>query len=174
MGLTDIRDHELAWIQSVAASHGRDHRGAGSMAAGDDVQFGRDRINGIDHVVVGAEIHMIPQAGQVEHRVGVDQDSGIDGQHPLPRDFHLGPSDRVLRSQDLTVDVGEIDLVIVHDVQGADAAASQCLQSVTANTANTKQEYTAAGQACDRFRPQQAGRSLKSLVHSLPPLLIVL
>ena len=48
----------------------------------------------------------------------------------------------VLRVQDLAVQVGQADLVVINQVQRANAAACQCFHRIASNTANAKHGHT--------------------------------
>ena len=67
----------------------------------------------------------------------------IDLQHPLFHHVRLVLAYRLSRGNDLPVQVGQADLVIVDEVKMAHAAPHQSLTDITAHTADT--EYSHSG-----------------------------
>ena len=62
----------------------------------------------------------------------------VDGPDPLRHDLDLVTADGVHGRDDLAVEVGQGDGIIVHNIQGPDAAARQRLHDIAADTADTE------------------------------------
>ena len=60
----------------------------------------------------------------------------------LFRHIHLVFAHRFAGGQDLAVQVGQADLVVINQVQRANAAACQCFHRYSLHTANAKHGHT--------------------------------
>ena len=92
----------------------------------DDGDLGAHRIDGIDDVIgpgMGDEALMAFR--QIERRMGLDVDVGIDGQEAFLHDFDLRPTNGLDRRPQLTVDIGRVEDVGIDQDEMAHAGPTQ-------------------------------------------------
>ena len=68
-------------------------------------------------------------------------DLRIDIQNPLPHDLCLIPPDTAVQCDNLTVQIGQADLIPVNQIQGAHAAPRQRLRHVPAYAADAEDRH---------------------------------
>ena len=117
------------------------------------------RVDGIDHIVVLAEIELVGGVWHVERLVGVHHGVRVDIMDALFRHIHLVFAHRFVGGQDLAVQVGQADLVVINQVQRANAAACQCFHRIASNTANAKHGHTGVVQPLHCLLAKQQLRS---------------
>ena len=66
----------------------------------------------------------------------------IDIQNPLLHHIRLVFADGLSRSNNLTVQIGQTDLVIIDQIKCSDTASHKCLAYITAHTADAKYSDT--------------------------------
>ena len=108
------------------------------MRALDEGQFGRDGVDRIDDVVVIGEVELVGGLRQVKAFVHAYVAMGVDGADPCRHDVGLILADRFGGGHYLPVDVGKANDVVVHEVDGAHAAAGQAFGSVSAHATHAE------------------------------------
>ena len=79
----------------------------------------------------------------------------IDAEHPLLHDINLVFTDCRACRDDLPVEIGQTDLVIIDQVKCPDTAAHKCFTHISADTSDA--EYCDSGlrELLHRLRPEQ-------------------
>ena len=158
-GIVNIRNFQGGSIQLVARAHAADDGRARCLRLHDQFQLALYRVDGIDHVVVLAEIELVGGVWHVERLVGVHHGVRVDIMDALFRHIHLVFAHRFAGGQDLAVQVGQADLVVINQVQRANAAACQCFHRIASNTANAKHGHTGVVQTLHCLFAKQQLRS---------------
>src|SRR5699024_9786422 len=83
---------------------------------------------------------------------------------------HFFPADRILRGNDLPVDVGTAHRIIVNENKRTHAASRQRLHHISADAADAEDRDPGGRQFPEAFLPDQHLCPLKTLFHLLPPL----
>ena len=94
--------------------------------------------------------------------MGTDLALRIDGEDPLFGSVHLQLTQRVMGGDDLPVDIGQTDPVVVNEINGTDAAAGQGLHRVTADAADAEDCHPGIFQPFHAGFAQQQFGSCKS------------
>ena len=97
----------------------------------------------------------------------------VDAEYPLARHVGFVPADIGGECDNLAVDVGGRDTVVVKEVDSSYAASGEYFHGVSAHTAHAEYGHTAAREAMEGLRSQQhtcAGKQflcLLAMVHSI-------
>ena len=129
------------------------------MASFDQGKLSRNGIDRIDHIIILRKIELIRCFRQKEHPVRRDKAIRIDGTDPLLRNLDLASSDRVMRRDDLPVQIRQNHLIVIDQIDGSDAAPDKRFHRVSAHAADSKHSDPASGQPPDRFRAENNLRS---------------
>ena len=168
--LINIRDLEAGRVHLVACTHGADDGDTSLLALHDQRNFTGDSVDGVHHVVELAEIEAVLRLGAKEGLVGGDLDVGVDVVDALFGHIHLEPAHRLVGGDDLAVQVGEADFVIVDQVESPHAAAGQRLDGVAAHAAHAEHGYAGIVQFGHCFRAQQQLGAGILVLHIISPL----
>ena len=168
--LINIRDLEAGRVHLVACTHGADDGDASLLALHDQRNFTGDRVDGVHHVVELAEIEAVLRLRAKEGLVGGDLDVGVDVVDALFGHIHLEPAHRLVGGDDLAVQVGEADFVVVDQVESPHAAAGQRLDGVAAHAAHAEHGYAGIVQFGHCFRAQQQLGAGILVLHIISPL----
>lgn len=63
---------------------------------------------------------------------------GVDARNTFGHDFNLRLADSIKGSDNLTVEIGESNGIVINEVKAADTAAGECFNCITAYTADTE------------------------------------
>ena len=116
-GLVDVRHLKAGGVHLVARAHGADDGGARLLGLDHKGDLAGDGVDGVHHIVVLGKVELILRFGGEEGLVGRDLDVGVDVMDALFRHIHLVLAHRLAGGHDLTVQVGQADLVVVDEVQ---------------------------------------------------------
>ncbi len=163
--LRDIGYLELCGVELVAGAHARDMAHARRLRGAGDVELGAHGVDGVDHVVVAAEVELVSRLGQVEAGVLGDCAIRVDRLDALFCDVDLALADGVPCGDDLAVEVGERDVVVVDDVDGAYTGARERLHREPPYAAHAKDEDAGVLEALDAVLPQEQGRARELIEH---------
>ena len=100
----------------------------------DEMDLPRDRIDGIDNIIVMLREKPLRALRQIELLDAVYDSAWVDGENAFPHRLCLFPSDRLRRRVDLPVDVREADEVIIDEDDMADAGACQSFRRIRTDT----------------------------------------
>ena len=154
-GLVDVRDLEAGGVHLVACTHGADDGHTGLLALHDQRELAGDGVDGVHNIVELGEIEAVLRLGAEEGLVGRDLDVGVDVVDPLFRHIHLIFAHGLAGGDDLAVQVGQADLVVVDEVEGTHAAAGQRLHGIAAHAAHAEHGHTGVVQLGHCLRAQQ-------------------
>ena len=101
-------------------------------------QLAGDGVDGVHHIVELGEVEAVLGLRAEEGLVGSDLDVRVNVVDALLGHIHLEFAHGLAGGNDLAVEVGQADLIIVDEVQCAHTAAGQCLHRVAAHTADAK------------------------------------
>ena len=108
----------------------------------DDGDLGAHRIDGVDDIVgTGIGDEALMAVGQIEGRMGLDVDVGIDGQEAFLHDFDFRPANGLDRRAELTVDVGRVEDVGIDQDEMPHASPAQGFDDSRTDAADAKDEY---------------------------------
>ena len=124
-GLVDVGDLKPGGIHLVACTHGADDGGARLLTLHHQRQFAGDRVDGVHHIVVLGKIELILGLRSKKALMGGDLNIGVDVVDALLRHLYLVLSHGAAGGNDLTVQVGQADLVVVDKVQRPHAADAE-------------------------------------------------
>ena len=134
----NIRNAEGSRVQFVARAHGTDNRRTRFVCLHDQFQLAGNGVNRIHDIIVLRKIKLMRGIRHIKRLICIDLDILIDVVQTLRRHIHLVFSNRAAQGNNLTVDIGQTNLVIVNQVNGADTAARQCFHGKSSDTANTE------------------------------------
>ena len=83
--------------------------------------------------------------------------------------IHLVLAHRLAGSDDLPVEVGQADLIVIDEIQRAHAAACQRLDRVAAHAADAEHRHAGIVKLCHRVRAQQQLRAGILILHFVSP-----
>ena len=136
--LVNICHTELRRIQFVSGSHTADDRHVARFGAHDDLDLCRYRIDSIDNVRILREIKSIRIFRQIEAFVCFHLCFWIDVKNPLLHHVYFIFSNAASCRNNLTVDIGQADFIVVHQHKMADTASCQRLHGIAAHAADTE------------------------------------
>ena len=137
-GLIDISHLKAGRVHLVACAHGADDGGARLLAFHHQRQLAGNGVDGVHHIVVLGKIEIVLRLRAKEAPVGGHLDVGVDIVDALFRYIHLILPYRAAGGDDLTVEVGQADLIVIDQIQCAHAAACQRLHRIAAHAADAK------------------------------------
>ena len=105
VGLVDIRYAKSYGIEFISRSHGADDRNAGLLTLQHQFDLCRDRIDGVNHIIVLPEGKVRSIFRQEETVMDVHLRFGIDLLNAFFHNLRLVSSDGFLRRNDLPVDI---------------------------------------------------------------------
>ncbi|MNI64461.1 hypothetical protein D3C73_1199050 [compost metagenome] len=134
-GLGQIRHCDLGRVHLPACAASYYHRDLVALAEGNQRHLGLDRIDGIHHIVK-LPSDMLGQVVGGDEVIHLDHLAvGVDGADALGHDFCLEAADRALHGVDLTIGVGDADVIHVDQGDLVDAGTGQRLGRPGANPA---------------------------------------
>lgn len=154
-GLIDVADLEGGGVQLVACAHAADDGGAGLVRLLDQLDLARYRVDGVNHVVVLRKIELGRRFGVVKRLVSVDHRVRIDVVDALRRHIDLVLANRAARGDNLAVEVREAHLIVVNEVERADAAACKRLYRIAADAADAEYRYASLAELFHALMTQQ-------------------
>ena len=144
--LFDMGHAEAGWIEFVACAHRADDTHARALGAANQLELGGHGIDRIDDVIILRQIHLIGGIRHIKYFISVNFDVGVDVVQALLHRVHFVLADGFARGDELAVEVGEADAVIVVEVDCADAAAHKSFRCIAAHAADAENRYTAGFQ----------------------------
>lgn len=157
-GDRDIVHLDLGRIELVGGPHAGDDRDVPFTAGRDQRCLGGEVVNGVQQVV-----RLPPQqfSGIVPGKEGLDRNDfscRIDVPQAGGHDLDLGLADSAGEGVDLAVDVGQADIVEIHQRDSAEAGPPQCFGGVAADSADTADHDVFTGQRGESgFADQEFG-----------------
>ena len=140
---------------------------------GDERQFGGHRVDGVYDIIVLGKIKAIRSIRTVKSFVYRYLALGVNVQHPIPGGFRLAHSHSGVERQQLPVDVGDADGVVVDEVHRAYAAAGQGLCHIATYATQAEYSYTGVIQFFHCRLPQQQFRAGKGIHRRTPYILYI-
>ena len=140
-GLFDVIELEIFRMELIPGPHGGHDGDAAVIGFVDDGDFGAHRIDGIDDVIgpgMGDEALMAFR--QIERRMGLDVDVGIDGQEAFLHDFDFRPANGLDRRPELAVDIGRVEDVGIDQDEMAHTGPAQGFDDSRADAADAEDE----------------------------------
>ena len=131
----NIRHLEGGGVQLIAGAHGADNGGARILCRLHQHQLAGDGVDGVHHIVILGKVKLLCSFRQVKGLNGAGNTIRIDGAGSAGGGFCLIHTHGVHRCQNLAVDVGPADGIMVHKIQCAHTAAGQGLHHIAAHTA---------------------------------------
>ena len=128
-------------------------------------QLGRDGIHRVHHIVIGLKVKGFRVFRQEEAGVGRHLHIGVDLQDPGLHGLYLQLPNGFPGGNDLPVQVGQAHPVVIHQVNGPQAAADQGLADIAPNAPNAKHGHTGGPQTVHGLLPKQQFRSGKLIQH---------
>jgi len=164
--LGDIRDAEPGRVELVAGAHRADDGRAGAVRAFDQQQLRCDLVDRVGDVVVGREVELSRGFAVEEHVARLDIRHGIDPVRALAHDLRLGPADRIVRRDDLAIEVCDVDAVAVDERERAYARAHERLGREAADAADAEHDHFRAAELFLGLYADQTDRPLM-LLHAI-------
>ena len=168
-GLVDVRHLKAGGVHLVARAHGADDGGARLLGLDHKGDLAGDGVDGVHHIVVLGKVELILRFGGEEDLVSRDLDVGVDVMDALFRHIHLVLAHRLAGGHDLTVQVGQADLVVIDEVQRTHTAAGQRLDGIAAHAADAKHCHTGTVQLFHCFLAQQQLGAGILILHKYTP-----
>ena len=137
-GVINICHAESSRIQLIAGSHRTDHRDSQFLGSHDDLQFGGHRIHGVHDIVVLFKRKLIGIFRKKKAVVDIHLYIGIDLLHAVAHHLCLIFSHRFSGGNDLPVQIGQADLIIINQIKASNAAAHKRLADIAADSANAE------------------------------------
>ena len=136
--LIDVRHLKHCRIQLVAGAHAADDRRSCLFRLHDQRNLCRHSIDCVHDIRIARKIELVSRLRQIEALVYLHLAVRVDVENAVTHDLRLIFSHGAARCDDLTVQVGEADLVIVDQIDGSHTAPHQRLHGVASHTANAK------------------------------------
>ena len=165
LGLADVAHAERHGVELVGGAHAADEGYAQAGATADNLLFGADGVDAVDDIVVGGEVEFVGIAHAVEEFVGAHLALGVDVVDALGRHIHLILAEGTYEGDDLAVEVGDGDLVVIDEVEGSDAAAGQGFDHIATHAAHAEDGDTAAREHLHGWRAEQHAGTGKLVGH---------
>ena len=102
-------------------------------------QLAGDGVDGVHDVVVLGKIELPRGLGGIENGISPHDARGVDRKHPLLCRVHLPHPHGIICREDLPVQIGQADGVVVNEIKLPHAAAGQGFQCVAADSAQPEQ-----------------------------------
>ena len=138
------------------------------MSLHDQFQLRAHGVHRIHDEVVDGQIDLWGGFGQIEQLARLDSQIRIDLQQALRHGVHLVPAHGLAGGDDLAIQIGDADSVIVEQVDRAEAAAHQRLRGVAADAAHAEDRHAGRGEPAHPLAAQEQFRSRK-LIHRTRP-----
>ena len=164
-GLIDIRHLKRSGIQFVPGSHTADNGRTACFRLQHKRNFPRHRINGVHYVIKRCEIKLRLRLGQIEAPMGHHFRLRVDGQDPFLHCVHLVLPQCLVRRNDLPVQVGKTDHIIVYQFQMSHAAAGQCFRHIAPYAPDAEDADTGGCQFFHILFSQQPFRTGELVFH---------
>ena len=136
--LIDVRHLKHCRIQLVAGAHAADDRRSCLLRLHDQRNLCRHSIDCIHDIRIAGKIELVLCLWQIEALVHLHLAVRVDVENAVTHDLRLIFSHGAARCDDLTVQIGEADLIIVDQIDGSHTASHQRLYGVASHTTNTK------------------------------------
>ena len=164
-GLVDIGHFKAGRVHLVACAHGADDGGACLLALHHKGQLAGDGVNGIHHIVVLGKVELVLCFRAKEAPVGGHPDVRVNVVDALCSHIYFILPYRTAGGDDLAVEVGQADLIIINQIQCPHAAARQRFHRVAAHAADAEHRHAGIVQFFHSFRAQQQLRAGILILH---------
>ena len=154
-GREEIGHLKACGVEFVAGPHAAYERDAGGVCADCEFNFGRDGIDGIDHIVKVSEVKGVGVFRQIESVTRINLDSGRDVADACRHHFGLGAAQRAVQRDKLAVEIGGCDDIAIHQHEVADTGARQRFGGEGADATETEKRDTAGAETLNGVTPQQ-------------------
>ncbi len=169
-GFGKIGNPETGGIQLVSGTHCADDGNCKGDGRLNQAQLAGDQVDGVHNVIILPALKKAVFARfAVQFRQGSDPAGGVDIQDALGHDVGLGAAQRGVEGDQLTVQIGFADRVVVHKRQCADAGAGQRLGAVAADAADAEYSHMTGAQSVRRIGSQQHSLPKKGLIQENSP-----
>lgn len=149
--LVYIRHLEARWIELIARAHSAHDGNAQLLAAHDELELSRDRVDRVDDVGEAARQKPLGGVGPEVFLVNLDLGLRIDVEDAVARGLDLSLADGAAQGDDLTVDVRETDRVVVDENEVPHPGSGQGLGGVGAHAAQADDGDAGGGEGCEAF-----------------------
>ena len=140
--LIDVRHLKHCRIQLIAGAHAADDRRSCLLRLHDQRNLCRHGIDCVHDVRIARKIELVSRLRQIEALVHLHLTVRVNVEDAVPHDLHLIFPYGAARCNDLTVQIGEADLVIVDQIDSSHTAAHQRLYGVASHTAKNSDPRT--------------------------------
>ena len=165
-GLINIGDFKLCGIELISGPHAADDGRPRLLRCQHQRKLRRHRIHRIDHIVIILEMKFVLRLRQIKGLVYRYLAVRIDFQNPLPHHIRLVFSHGLPGGDQLPVQIGQADQIIVHQIDGTHTGAHQRLHGEAAHTADTEHDDPGLLQLFHGLLPQQQLGSGKLIQHA--------
>ena len=149
--LPELGDLNACGVKFQGGTHRGEELGTRLASHEDEEGFVLEGVDGVDDVVVAAEVELVGGLFRENLLQGGDVCRGIDAEETFLQSFHLHLSNRLAGGHQLAVDVGDAHAVAVHDGQMPDAAAHEALGTPGADASHTKEYHPLLGDTFHRL-----------------------
>ena len=173
--LINVGNLKLCRIQLVSGSHTTDDRDLCLFCTHDNLDFGCNRIYGIHHIGIFLKRKLICILRQKKTFSNLNLRVRINRVNPFFHHFYFRLSHCIMRCNNLTIQIGKTDIILIYQNKGADSASCQCFHDITTNTANPKDYNLRFFQYPNRFFSNQKPGTLQFFSHFFhsPGLLLI-
>ena len=157
--LEEVGHLKLRSIELEGCSQTAQMGHAESMATAYQIELRRHRVDTVHHIIILSKVYLVRPRREVEHRQFVHLALGIDGMDTLLGHIDLRASHRGKGGEQLAVDIGHTDTVVVNHVDGTHTAPGQHIDDITAHAAHAKDCYSTGS---ERLEGRTAQKKLRS------------
>jgi hypothetical protein len=98
-------------------------------------------IDCVQHIIIPFRKEEIAVLRRVEILAGNHVHNRVDVSHTLGHDQGLWPSDGIVQRQDLSIDVGQTDIIEIDEDESADACPTEGLGGMAADPSQTEDSH---------------------------------
>lgn len=140
-GLKDVSHDKAGGIELVSRTHTADQRDVCRVCTHGKLDFCGNGIDRVHDVVEGGKIKGVRIFGQEKFVTDSDLAIGIDVADAIAGNVGLIPSDRAVEGNELTIQIGFGDRVVINEGDVTDACSSQCFDGVASDAADPKDRH---------------------------------
>lgn len=122
---TEVIDADPGGIDAASCPPDRKKRAPEVTGGGEEVGFLADAVDGVDDEGIGRLKKSFGIGFAVEGRFFVNDNPRIDGAEAIGHDLDFRGTDGFLKGMGLAVDIGQADIIKIHQGQGADTGAGE-------------------------------------------------
>jgi hypothetical protein len=102
------------------------------------MEFGGDMIDAVEHEAVAPTKQFIGVISTEKILYRFDLDIRIDRSTTLRHHLHFRPADSLVKGVDLSIDIGQADVIEINQCQAADTGSGQSLSGIAADSTDTE------------------------------------